>query len=376
MQLLRLVQHQIRIAEPLPWNVRDENGKLLLAQGLPIADENQLDALLQRGAYVDVEEVRAARRAESQAQAQAEAVPLTTVSIWGAAIPRLDRLLRSAGLEPGFPERVDEFARQFIVLVERDVDIGIFLAVRQDHKRFNLYAQSHALHTALICLLMARRIGWDAARTLTLVKAALTMNIATLDLQGGLAAQGVAPSSKQLEQIRSHPTRGEAILRDAGVADADWLAAVAQHHERIGGGGYPLGLSEVAELASALRHADVFMAKISPRAARPALPTQQAARQLFDEDKGGPMSMAIIKEFGIYPPGNFVQIKSGELAVVMRRGANANAPMVACVTDRHGIPVVTSVRRDTSRPEFGIVSTPAANTITLRIPPERLYGLA
>jgi HD-GYP domain-containing protein (c-di-GMP phosphodiesterase class II) len=375
MPLLKLVQHQIRIAAPLPWNVRDEHGKLLLAQGLLVADEAQLDALLQRGAFVDVDEVRAARRAEA-AEAQAAAAPATIFSVWEAAIWRLDRLLRSAGLEPGFPERVDEFARHLVALAERDVDIGIFLAVRQDQKRFNIYAQAHALHTAMVCFLMARRIGWDEPRRLTLIKAALTMNIATLDLQGRLAAQGVAPTAKQLEQIRAHPTRGEEILRDAGVADADWLSTVAQHHERSGGSGYPQGLGEVTELACALRHADVFMAKISPRATRSALTTQLAARQLFEEDKGGPMSMAIIKEFGIYPPGNFVQIKSGELAVVVRQGANAKTPVVACITDRHGIPVVTSLRRDTSRPEFAIVATPADKAIALRIPPERLYGLS
>ena len=374
MQLLKLVQHQIRLGAALPWNVRNENGRLLLAQGQLIADEGQLEALLDRGAFVDVEEVRAARKAEA-AEAAATTAQATIFSMWEAALWRLDRVLRSAGLEPGFPQRVDDLARYVVALAERDGDIGIFIAVRQEQKRFNVYALAHALHTSMTCSLMARRLGWPADRVLVLTKAALTMNIATLDLQGRLAAQGVPPTAKQLDLIRAHPTQGEAILRDAGVDDPAWLAAVAQHHERQGGAGYPLGLNEVDEMACALRHADVFMAKISPRAVRPALPTQAAARQLFQEDKGGPMSMAIIKEFGIYPPGDFVQIKSGELAVVVRRGSNANAPTVACITDRAGIPVVTSVRRDTARPEFAIVASPADKGLVLRIQPERLYGL-
>jgi HD-GYP domain-containing protein (c-di-GMP phosphodiesterase class II) len=374
MQLLKLVQHQVRLGAPLPWNVRDEHGKLLLAQGQLLADDAQLGTLLERGAFVDAEEVRAARRAEAAAAAVA-AAPASIFSIWEATIWRLDRVLRSAGLEAGFAQRVDELARHVVALAERDADIGIFLAVRQDQKRYNVYAQAHALHTSMICFLMARRMGWDAEQVLTLTKAALTMNIATLDLQGRLAAQGVPPTTNQLALIRAHPTQGAAILRAAGVDDAAWLTAVEQHHEHAGGGGYPAGQSEIGELACALRHADVFMAKISPRAARAALPTQLAARQLFQEDKGGPMSMAIIKEFGIYPPGNFVQIKSGELAVVVRRGENASAPMVACITDRSGIPVASSLRRDTAKPEFAIVSTPTDKSLVLRIPPERLYGL-
>ena len=85
--------------------------------------------------------------------------------------------------------------------------------------------------------------------------------------------------------------------------------------------------------------------------------------------------MALIKEFGIYPPGDLVQIKSGELAVVVRRGENASTPTVACITDRFGTLVVTSVRRDTAEPEFAIVSAQSDEVLAVRVPPERVYGL-
>jgi len=100
-------------------------------------------------------------------------------------------------------------------------------------------------------------------------------------------------------------------LQAAGVDDADWLQAVLEHHERPGGGGYPNNLAAIGDIASVLRMADVFMAKISPRTERPALPVLDAARQMFAEASGSPLASAIIKEYGIYPPGNFVQLASG-----------------------------------------------------------------
>ncbi|MFZ2649504.1 MAG: HD domain-containing phosphohydrolase [Burkholderiaceae bacterium] len=369
------MRHQVRIGAPLQWSLRSEQGELLLAQGQVLADDHQLSALLVRGAFLDYAEVQSVRRIEAAAAAAVAAAPATIFSLWEGAIWRLDRVLRGAALEPGFPQRLDELARHVIALTERDADIAIFLAVRQDQKRFQAYALTHALHTSKICVLMARRIAWDAGRVVTLIKAALTMNIATLDLQGRLAAQGVPPTAVQRAQIQSHPAQGVAILRDAGVDDDEWLSAVAQHHEQPGGGGYPDGLNEVTELALALRHADVFIAKISPRVSRPALPAQLAARQLYQLDKGGPMSLAIIKEFGIYPPGDLVQIKSGETAVVVRRGADAGKPTVACLTDRSGSPVTSSLRRDTSRPEHAIVSTSSDKTMVAHVLPERVYGL-
>ena len=41
-----------------------------------------------------------------------------------------------------------------------------------------------------------------------------------------------------------------------------------------------------------------------------------AGRQMFMQDPGHPMTAALVKEFGIYPPGCHVRLASGELAVV------------------------------------------------------------
>lgn len=92
------------------------------------------------------------------------------------------------------------------------------------------------------------------------------MNAASMSLQAQMAVQADPPTKKQLEQIRAHPALSAQMLRDSGVLDADWLAAVEDHHERAGGAGYPRGLAEVGEVAHLVRTADVFMAKITPRA--------------------------------------------------------------------------------------------------------------
>ena len=208
----------------------------------------------------------------------------------------------------------------------------------------------------------------------TLVKASLTMNLSIVEVQGRFATLGRL-NDTQRDQIRGHPQAATDRLQAAGVTDPDWLQAVLEHHERPGGGGYPQNLGTLCEMASVLRMADVFMAKISPRTERPALPILEAARQLFAEAQGSPLASAIIKEYGIYPPGNFVQLASGELAVVIRRGATAHTPVAAAVTDRNGIPVVRTTRRNTAEPAYAIKSLVPDSKMMMRLPPERLYGL-
>jgi HD-GYP domain-containing protein (c-di-GMP phosphodiesterase class II) len=175
--------------------------------------------------------------------------------------------------------------------------------------------------------------------------------------------------------LAEHPAKGAEMLRAAGVEDEVWLSAVLQSHEKADGSGYPNRSTDPSDVARLLRATDVFMAKISPRAVRAPMAIQQAARQLFQEDQGSPVAAAIVKEVGIYPPGELVQLKSGEQAVVVRRTGNASTPLAASITDRSGMPVVNTVVRDTSKPEFAIVSTVPDKGLVARMLPERLYGL-
>ena len=370
-ELLRLVANQLKLGAPLPFGVRDEHGKLLLARGQMVSTEAQLEALLARGVYADREEIKALAAGRGD---KAERSRLTLFDLWEQAIWRLDRLLKSAGQEPGFGARCDEFATLLMALVQRDPDIGIYLSVRQDLRRLNLYGLTHSLHCALVCQLMAARIGWPVERIRMLVKAALTMNLPIIELQGRFAVQGRL-SDAQRDLIRAHPAQAVERLRAAGVDDEAWLQTVLEHHERPGGGGYPGNLAALSEAADVLRMADVFMAKISPRVERASMSIQDAARQMFSEAGGSQAAAAIIKEYGIYPPGNFVHLASGELAIVIRRGATAHAPVAAAITDKAGMPTVNTPRRDTALPAFAIKALVTDKSLVLHVPPERLYGL-
>lgn len=376
MKMLRLPRAKVQIGLPLPWNVRDEQCLLLLSKGHVIESEHQLELLLQRGAFVDVEEIKALAREAEPAQPKAIVSPPNLFALWDRTTDELHKLLSEVAQQPDFAARLDQFARHLVELVDLGADIAIYRIVRQDNAKNFYYGYYHSVHTATLCVLMARHLEWPPDRMMSLVKAALTMNLTVLDLQGQMAGQDVPMKDKQREAIRRHPAQAVELLEKVGVADADWLTAIAQHHERPDGSGYPLGCTELDELAVALRVADVFMAKISPRALREALSPQVAIRELYREDKGGPISTAIIKEFGIYPPGDFVRLASGELGLVVQRTGNARAPIVASITDTAGHAVARTLRHDTGQSAFAIVASATDKAMLMRLPPERLYGFS
>lgn len=383
MKLLRLPRSQVRLGQALPWNVRDVSGTLLLSKGYLVIDQGQLDELLARGAFVDEVEARAAAAemaagkllASGRDPAKTVVKEASLFELWDRTTETLKNLLAHPDSEPDFPGRVQAFALHLIELLDANPDIAIYRAVRQDNAQNFYYGYSHAVLTAVTCILMSRHLGWAQPAILSLIKAALTMNMTIFELQGQMAAQDHPPRDKQRAALRVHPAQARDLLFQHGIDDAAWLDAVAQHHEHRDGGGYPTGCTEVSEMAAVLRVADIVMAKFAPRTLRPALAPREAIAQLYREDQGGPLSKAVIKELGIHPPGDFVKLASGELGVVLQRTANARAPIVACITDRSGHPIAHTLRRDTALAEFAIVAEASDKAMLKRLAPERLYGV-
>jgi HD-GYP domain-containing protein (c-di-GMP phosphodiesterase class II) len=379
MKLLRLPRSKVRLGEPLPWNIRDESTRLLLSRGHIVESEELLDALLSRGAFVDVEEARAVAHLEDLAEKERTTLsalkrPANLFSLWDQSAEEMHQLMAKLPEAPPSPGQITDFATRLIHLVDQDVDMALYHMVRQESAHLYYYGYNHAIHASVLCLLMARRLQWPQARILSLVHAALTMNMSILQLQGVMAEQDEPMRESQKTQIHAHPELAVQWLTEAGVTDGDWLTAIAQHHEHTDGNGYPQGRTDPTDLAVALRVADVFTAKISPRKLRTALPIQEAARQLFREDHGGPLSSAVIKEFGLYPPGEVVKLSSGEIGIVMRRTDSVKCPLVAAITDDKGHPTVHTVQRDTSQAPYAIVGPVADKTLVARMPPERIYG--
>ena len=381
MKLIRIPRSKIKLGQPLPWNVRDETTRLLLSRGHVVEDEHLLDALVTRGVFVDLEEARAVAHEESQAAKDSMSVstlkrPTNLFSQWDRSAEDLHKLMGQVPKTPLQLTQLTEFTHWLTELVDQDVDVAIYHVVRQESAHAFYYGYNHAIHTAVLCLLMARHLNWPQPRILSLVQAALTMNLPILHLQGEMANQEEPLREGQRTQIRAHPMQAVQWLTQAGVSDADWLTAIAQHHERADGSGYPEGRTDVADIAVALRVADVFMSKISRRKLRAALPIQEATKQLFHEDHGGPLSNAVIKELGLFPPGDLVKLASGEIGVVARRTANVKCPVVATLTDESGKPIVRTQRRNTSEPTYTITGTVADKTLVAHLPPERIYGYA
>jgi HD-GYP domain-containing protein (c-di-GMP phosphodiesterase class II) len=366
---LASVKHRLAVGKPLPFNVRNADHTLLLARGQVVDTFDQMEALFTRGALVDIAELRAPE--DEIKAARPEELP----KLWSQCMDRVGQTLQSCTQE-GFNQALDEVTAPVQALIERDSDLAIFQVLRQDGNRHTQYGVTHSIHTAITAFLVAQRLGWDEDSVQKVFKVALTMNVSMLELQGQLAEQRTPLTPEQRAQVLSHPMRSVEMLQLAGVTDRDWLDGVADHHVAPDGSGYPAVTHAPNDFAALVRRADIYTAKLSPRTTRSAMAADRAGRAMFMYDPGNSMTAALVKEFGVYPPGCFVKLVSGETAVVVKRGPSVVTPLVAALTTPSGAALADPVPRDTSKREHAIAGVVGEGSVALRIAPEKLVKLA
>jgi hypothetical protein len=365
---LSTVRQRIQLGSPLPFNVRNADKTLLLARGHKLQSQEQLDALFERGALVDIAELQTAR--EQISRAPRDQLP----KLWSQTMGRIGQALLHAP-HHGFRGALEDATEPALCLIERDPDLAIFQVLRQEGGPATEYGVRRSTHAAITAYLVGQRLGWEAPDLEKVFKVALTMNVSMLELQAQLSRQTSPPTDEQRAALQSHPLRSVQALENGGVSDFDWLRAVERHHEVEDGSGYPSGCSDVGDLASLARRADIYTSKLSGRNHRDSLSADVAGRQMFMQDPGHPMTAALVKEFGIYPPGCHVRLKSGVLAIVVKRGPTVTTPIVACLTNDRGGPLPEPVRIDTSAPGCAVVGIVGERSVNVSVSLDRLVKL-
>ena len=289
----------------------------------------------------------------------------------GALHSRLDGMLREPLPDEDWRERFDELVEQCRALSRQEPDALLYLHMQFAQRSLDPYSSRHALFCACVADLCAAPLALAPADTDALVRAALTMNVAMTALQDELVHRERTPTLDQRRVIDQHPRQSAAWLRAGGIDEALWLEIVEQHHREAPAGVAFAELETAPRLAALLHRIDVFTAKMSARKTRPAMLATLAARDACLGHDGRPdeIGAALLKVLGLYPPGSFVRLANGEIGVVTRRGARANAPRVVALAA--GAPAAIAARtacdaygreaamrdpllRDTAQPAYAV----------------------
>ncbi len=381
----KLGRDLIHAGTPVPCDCCDSHGHLVLKSGSVVNSQKQVDYLLERGLFA---RTVPGQDAEEKLDIEWTASPFELLREYYGRLEQI--LMRGRNIAHDtdddrsplreqttpFPAQILQLAMDLQGVCQTDADAT--LGSIHLHSSGGRYSINHALSRAIVCELLATRRGIPQKNRRQLIAAALTCDLSMLQLQDDLTLQKEPLRAEQQQAIADHPHETAKLLASMGTVDPGWINAVIQHHEFPNGKGYPAGLEGdiVSPWARILKLADTYTVMISPRAYRKALLSKAVLRQLFlrrggelDED----LTVFLVKELGVFPPGSYVKLQSGELAIVIRRGTNPRAPLVKAIAGPRGAPLDAPIARETDSREYEIIDV-LERDASVRIDQHNLWG--
>lgn len=381
------------VGKPLPVDVWSQSGQLLLKKGQPIVSEQHKDklhsfnacatsgdalawqrsyermvhALLRDG--VDLSEIAKATMPSEIYQAD-YVVDQEAKGGWLDLQVVLRGILYQGGLAINPAGRLEGIKTKALSLLKEDADDSLFCLYQALGEDSAGYCATHALLCMVICELTMQKLSWGAADREPLHSAALTMNIAMAREQDSMARQSSALTDWQRTLIQQHPAKGADVLAGFGWDDVDLIDIVRWHHLPEDPSAMPRNLARRRVLSLA----DGFVAQTAARKTRAAQSAVKAVKSMVMGAQGDVvgLSSAMAQAVGFYPPGSYVLLLNGEIAVSVQRGQRANTPWVISILDKNSMPITAYVCRDSAAAAYAIRSPVNFDQVRVAIQPDKV----
>lgn len=172
-------------------------------------------------------------------------------------------------------------------------DMACNLVSREDFKSNDLFQVlhhdyttfTHSANVALYTTMLAKGLGFSAADITQITAGGLLHDLGKLEIPESILCKPGRLNDEEFRIIQMHPTLGFRRLVDRKDLTYGQLMMVYQHHERLDGSGYPVGVTdaEIHPWAKLCAVVDIFEAVTSIRPYRKPMPRSEAIELLWRE---------------------------------------------------------------------------------------------
>lgn len=217
-------------------------------------------------------------------------------------------------------QSVQYVARELIeeILSRKNVMIGLV-----DIKSFDDYTYQHSVNVAVIALVLGIKMNFHKYELFDLCIGALLHDIGKVFVPSEILNKPGKLTEEERKIIEEHPESGYEYLKGSYDVSVPARIIVLQHHERIGGQGYPEGREgeRISILAKIVAVADVYDAMTSARVYRKALSPNEVLEYIM-ANGGTKFDYKVVQAFSKvvipYPEGSLIRLSNHDIAVVTK----------------------------------------------------------
>lgn len=202
------------------------------------------------------------------------------------------------------------------ILSKHDVMLNLV-----DIKNMSDYIFQHSVNVAVISLIMGLKLNLHKFDLLDLCVGALLHDVGMIFVSKDIINKKDELSKREYDIVKKHPKVGYDYLNKNFQLPITSIFVTLQHHERIGGQGYPYGkvLDEISEFSKIVAIADEYDALTSDRPFRRAISPNEALEYIMGNG-GIKFDYKLVKLFSSivvpYPIGTEVKLTSDEIGIV------------------------------------------------------------
>lgn len=332
---IRALKEGMRIDQ----NIKDRMDRVLIAKGTYLA-AYQIEALGNMGisgVYVSEGEE------EEEASVIQETKPMTAVARKNIAKlktndpakVKLSESIKkrvSEGIQflyndtdsPNFTSTSANVTNNLLKAIEDNAAIAVDISVL---KTSDEYTFKHSVDVATMSMIVAKKMGFNHQDVYNIGIAGLLHDMGKSKIPLSVLNKPARLTDEEFEIMKKHSVYGYQILKEKEDFSPPIALAVLQHHEKMNGKGYPMGVSQekISPYAKILSVVDVYDALVTERPYKKGMSQRDAIEIIMSmtEELDIDAMRSFLGSVILYPVESIVQLSNGEEACVVENHPEA-----------------------------------------------------
>ncbi len=321
---------QLKPGMKMDQSVVDRLGRNLITRGA-VLDEYIIDSLLKLGimnVYIQEGEVDPEdEKVIISAAAQANIEKLYTedrskVSLSNSVRERISHGIQSIYNDTDTANLANTTAsitNDLLNAIDQNNAIAIDIS---ELKTSDEYTFKHSVDVATISMILGKQMGLSKQEIFEIGVTGLLHDVGKTKVPLEILNKPGRLNDEEFDIMRQHSVFGYRMVKDKPDFNPQIALGVLQHHEKINGSGYPMGVNEqqISPYAKILSVADIYDALITERPYKQAFSQRDAVEMIMSMTHE--LDMRAMKSFLesmiLYPVGSIVELSNGEKAKVVK----------------------------------------------------------